>query len=43
MTKIQNSNQTCFGHWILQFEIYLEFGACNLRFLNTSIPRIVSL
>jgi hypothetical protein len=24
----QNSKfQTCFGHWILEFEIYLEFGA----------------
>ncbi len=23
-----------FGHWILEFEIYLEFGAWNLGFLN---------
>jgi hypothetical protein len=31
MTKIQNSKRL--GHWIL------EFGAWDLRFLNTSIPR----
>ena len=22
----------CFGHWILEFEIYLLFGACDLGF-----------
>jgi len=22
----------CFDHWILEFEIYLEFGACDLVF-----------
>jgi len=22
-----------FGHWIFGFEIYLEFGACNLLFV----------
>jgi hypothetical protein len=37
MTKILNSKrgydlgdmtvQICFGHWILEFEIYLNFGA----------------
>jgi hypothetical protein len=28
----QNSKfQTCLGHWILEFEIYLEFGAWYLR------------
>jgi hypothetical protein len=37
MTKIQNSK--CLGHWILEFGISLEFGAWDLRFLNTSIPR----
>ena len=23
---------SCFGHWILEFETYLKFGACNLGF-----------
>jgi len=31
------------GHWILKFGISLDFGAWNFRFLNTSIPGIVSL
>ncbi|CAB1058603.1 hypothetical protein D1BOALGB6SA_3359 [Olavius sp. associated proteobacterium Delta 1] len=22
----------CFGHWILNIEIYLKFGACDLLF-----------
>jgi hypothetical protein len=30
MTEIQNSKRL--GHWILEFEIYLLFGACNLEF-----------
>jgi len=38
MTEIQNSKQCLdparFGHWILEFEIYLEFGACNLKFFS---------
>jgi len=23
---------SCFGPWILEFETYLKFGACNLGF-----------
>ena len=35
MTKIRNSKPvSCFGNWILEFEIYLEFGAWTLEFLN---------
>jgi len=30
MTKIQNFKRL--GHWVLEFEIYLEFGAWNLGF-----------
>jgi hypothetical protein len=33
MTKIQNA-ETGFGHWILKFFIYLEFGACDLEFFQ---------
>ncbi|CAB1076418.1 hypothetical protein D1AOALGA4SA_4214 [Olavius algarvensis Delta 1 endosymbiont] len=25
--EIQNNGGECFGHWILNFEIYLKFGA----------------
>ena len=32
MTKIQNPKPTCFEHWVLKFEIYLEFDAWNLEF-----------
>jgi hypothetical protein len=35
MTEIQNSKPVChtnFGHWILEFEYYLKFGAWNLGF-----------
>jgi hypothetical protein len=42
MTEIQNPKplhhlklgefQTCFGHWILEFVIYLRFGAWSLGF-----------
>ena len=39
----KKSRKMDFGHWILGFDIYLEFGAWNLTFLNTSIPGIVSL
>ncbi len=39
MTKIQKSKQWLafkgFGHWILEFEIYLRFGAFNLCIFNT--------
>jgi hypothetical protein len=38
MTKIQNSKR--FGHWILEFEIYLEFGACNLGFYRAGAEKI---
>jgi hypothetical protein len=33
--------QTCLEHWRLEFEIYLEFGAWNLVFVNIyrSSPR----
>ena len=46
MTEIQNSKgvydfeemtvQICFGHWVLEFEIYLEFGAWGLWFYQVS-------
>ena len=42
MTEIRNSKrvydledmtvQICFGHWILEFEIYLKFGIWDLGF-----------
>ena len=35
MTEIQNTKQLgliLFEIWILQFGIYLQFGACNLLF-----------
>jgi hypothetical protein len=42
MTEIRNPKplhhlkirefQTCFGHWILEFVIYLRFGAWDLLF-----------
>ena len=45
MTKIRNPKplhhlkirefQTCFGHWILEFVIYLRFGAWSLGFPKT--------
>ncbi len=31
--------KTGFGNWILEFEIYLEFGAWNLGFYQVSQPR----
>jgi len=44
MTKIpnfsmilKNENFICFGHWILEFEIYLLFGTWNLRFINSNL------
>ena len=52
MTEIRNPKplhhlkigefQTCFGHWILEFVIYLRFGAWSLGFLNPSIPKQVA-
>jgi hypothetical protein len=30
--QIQNSKQSCFGHWILRFGIYLEIGIWDLWF-----------
>jgi len=49
MTEIQNSKldleegktKSVLGHWILKFEIYLEFGAWDLGFIN-SIFRVHS-
>jgi len=53
MTKIRKSKQCLvlegFGHWIFEFEFYLEFGAWDLYFLeqyskaepSTSNPRSV--
>jgi len=35
MTEIQNSKpvyQASFGHWILEFDYCLKFGACDLGF-----------
>jgi len=28
----------CFGHWILKFGIYLQFGACDLGFFALMLP-----
>ena len=30
-----------FGHWVLEFEIYLLFGACDLRFLDPPTPFVM--
>jgi hypothetical protein len=45
--------QTCFGHWILEFVIYLRFGAWDLLFeklvlrvldfINPSIPKQLAI
>ncbi len=32
MTQFQNEKKVCFGPSELVFEIYLEFGICNLEF-----------
>jgi hypothetical protein len=63
MTEIRNPKllhhlkrrefQTCFGHWILEFVIYLRFGAWDLlfeklvlrvlNFINPSIPKQLAI
>ena len=35
MTKIQNFKR--FGHWLLEFGIYLLFGYCNLVLWNLGL------
>jgi hypothetical protein len=47
MTKIRKSKWLVFkgfGHWILEFEIYLYFGAWNLYIYtqNLKIERFIS-
>jgi hypothetical protein len=49
MTEIPNSKplhhlkvkelQTCFGHWIFEFVIYLRFGAWSLGFQKPSYSK----
>ena len=30
----------CFGHWILVFEIYLEFDVCDLEFALFTLTHV---
>jgi len=37
-----NSKSQTFGHWILEFVIYLRFGAWDLAFLRWTLRAITS-
>ena len=41
MTNSSPADQTCFGHWVLEFEICLKFVICYLEFLLISSLRVV--
>ncbi|CAB1085588.1 hypothetical protein D1AOALGA4SA_13075 [Olavius algarvensis Delta 1 endosymbiont] len=34
MHNIERRKFSCFGHWVLGFEIYLYFGAWYLEFID---------
>jgi len=34
---LKNGSPISLGHWVLEFEIYLLFGAWNLGFINSNL------